>query len=54
MSLLGNERLYPEGEVDPIPTWIHALVIKPIEEAGIVPEVQFYVFLIFRELYADP
>eukprot|EP00092_Neocalanus_flemingeri_P018128 GFUD01019620.1.p1 GENE.GFUD01019620.1~~GFUD01019620.1.p1 ORF type:complete len:724 (+),score=240.63 GFUD01019620.1:129-2174(+) len=32
----GNERLYPKGEVDPIPDWIHKLVIKPIEESGMV------------------
>ena len=35
----GNEELYPEGEVDPIPSWVTDMVIKPIEEAGIVPKV---------------
>jgi len=34
----GNERLYPKGEVDPIPDWIHELVIKPIEESSMVPK----------------
>ena len=51
--LLGNERLYPEGEVDPIPTWIHELVIKPIEEAGVVPEVNFP-FFSFSKSNTDP
>ncbi|XP_023322781.1 RNA demethylase ALKBH5-like [Eurytemora carolleeae] len=32
----GNERLYPAGEVDPIPDWVQEMVIKPIEDAGIV------------------
>jgi len=32
----GNERLYPVGEVDPIPDWVIELVVKPIEDAGIV------------------
>jgi len=32
----GNEKLYPKGEVDPIPDWIKELVIKPVEESGIV------------------
>ena len=48
--LLGNERLYPEGEVDPIPTWIHELVIKPIEEAGVVPEVNSPFFLSVNQI----
>ena len=34
----GNERLYPQGEVDPIPDWIHQLVIQPIEESGMIPK----------------
>ncbi|GLH15683.1 Putative alkylated DNA repair protein alkB-like protein 5 [Gryllus bimaculatus] len=34
----GMERLYPEGEVDPIPEWVHQLVIRPLVKAGIVPE----------------
>ena len=34
----GNERLYPKGEVDPIPDWIHDLVIRPIEKKGIIPK----------------
>lgn len=32
----GNEKLYPRGEVDPIPNWIQELVIKPVEESGLV------------------
>ncbi|KAL1452501.1 hypothetical protein WDU94_006727 [Cyamophila willieti] len=34
---LGNERLYPEGEVDPIPDWVQELVIRKLEEMGVVP-----------------
>jgi alkylated DNA repair protein alkB family protein 5 len=34
----GMERLYPPGEVDPIPEWVHKLVIKPLVEANVVPE----------------
>ncbi|XP_029652273.1 RNA demethylase ALKBH5-like [Octopus sinensis] len=34
----GMERLYPKGEVDDIPDWIHELVIKPLREAGVVPD----------------
>ncbi|KAL4239987.1 RNA demethylase alkbh5 [Mactra antiquata] len=34
----GMERLYPKGEVDDIPDWIEDMVIKPIVEAGLVPE----------------
>jgi len=34
----GNEKLYPKGEVDPIPDWVHKLVIKPLEEQGIIPK----------------
>ncbi|XP_067006387.1 RNA demethylase ALKBH5 isoform X2 [Anabrus simplex] len=34
----GMERLYPPGEVDPIPDWVHKLVIKPLVKAGMVPE----------------
>ena len=32
----GQEKLFPLGEVDEIPSWIHKLVIKPLEKAGIV------------------
>lgn len=32
------ERLYPQGEVDPIPEWIDKMVIQPIVKAGIVPD----------------
>jgi alkylated DNA repair protein alkB family protein 5 len=32
------ERLYPPGEVDPIPDWVDKLVIKPLVEANVVPE----------------
>ena len=34
----GNEKLYPKGEVDPIPDWIYDLVIKPIEDSGMIPK----------------
>jgi len=34
----GNEKLYPKGEVDPIPDWIYKLVIKPIEKSGMIPK----------------
>uniref|UniRef100_A0A8D9AAC6 RNA demethylase ALKBH5 n=1 Tax=Cacopsylla melanoneura TaxID=428564 RepID=A0A8D9AAC6_9HEMI len=34
---LGSERLYPEGEVDPIPVWIQEMVIAKLEEQGVVP-----------------
>ena len=32
----GKEKLYPRGEVDPIPHWVQELVIRPVEEAGLV------------------
>uniref|UniRef100_UPI00358E1AEA RNA demethylase ALKBH5 n=1 Tax=Myxine glutinosa TaxID=7769 RepID=UPI00358E1AEA len=32
----GQERLYPRGEVDPIPQWIYDLVIRRLEERRIV------------------
>ncbi|XP_049801380.1 RNA demethylase ALKBH5-like isoform X2 [Schistocerca nitens] len=34
----GMERLYPQGEVDPIPDWVHNMVIEPLVKAGIVPD----------------
>ena len=34
----GHEKLYPEGAIDEMPDWITELVIKPIEEDGMVPE----------------
>ncbi|XP_063446147.1 RNA demethylase ALKBH5-like [Mytilus trossulus] len=34
----GMERLYPKGEVDEIPKWIHDLVITPLEAANIIPK----------------
>ena len=34
----GNEKLYPEGECDPIPQWILDLVVAPVVRAGILPE----------------
>lgn len=34
----GNEKLYPQGECDPIPSWIFDLVVDPIVEAGLLPE----------------
>ncbi|CAG2055067.1 unnamed protein product [Timema podura] len=34
----GMERLYPPGEVDPIPEWVHELVIKPLVKSNVVPD----------------
>ncbi|KAF4074904.1 hypothetical protein AMELA_G00228580 [Ameiurus melas] len=34
----GQERLYPKGEVDEIPAWVHELVIEPLVARGIIPE----------------
>ncbi|KAF8767081.1 RNA demethylase ALKBH5-like [Argiope bruennichi] len=34
----GMEKLYPKGEVDEIPEWVHDLVIKPLVKAKIVSE----------------
>lgn len=34
----GMERLYPPGEVDPIPDWVTELVVYPLVKAGIVSE----------------
>ncbi|XP_040569870.1 uncharacterized protein [Lepeophtheirus salmonis] len=34
----GNERLYPKGEVDPIPSWIHDYIERPMVKAGIIRE----------------
>ncbi|XP_068445101.1 RNA demethylase ALKBH5 [Clinocottus analis] len=34
----GQERLYPKGEVDEIPNWVHELVIKRLVSSGVVPE----------------
>ena len=33
----GNEKLFPHGEVDPIPDWIFELVVDPIVKVGILP-----------------
>ena len=33
---MGNERLFPAGEVDPIPQWMFDLVVRPIVRAGII------------------
>jgi len=33
----GQERLYPKGEVDPIPSWIKRMIIRPLEDVGILP-----------------
>ncbi|CAG9855211.1 unnamed protein product [Phyllotreta striolata] len=35
---LGSERLYPEGSVDVIPSWIAHNIIKPLVEVNILPE----------------
>ncbi|XP_038068416.1 RNA demethylase ALKBH5-like [Patiria miniata] len=34
----GQERLYPKGEVDEIPDWIHELVVKKLEDHELVPK----------------
>ena len=34
----GNEKLYPEGAVDEVPQWIFDLVVRPIEESGMIPK----------------
>ncbi|KAG8433343.1 hypothetical protein GDO86_017574 [Hymenochirus boettgeri] len=34
----GQERLYPKGEVDEIPGWVHDLVIRRLVENGVIPE----------------
>ncbi|TNN75932.1 RNA demethylase ALKBH5 [Liparis tanakae] len=34
----GQERLYPKGEVDDIPSWVDELVIKRLVSSGVVPE----------------
>ena len=33
-----KEKLYPKGTVDDIPKWIQAIVIQPLEDAGLVQE----------------
>ena len=33
----GQEKLYPSGTVDEMPDWIKELVIKPVEDDGLVP-----------------
>ena len=33
---MGNERLFPAGEVDVIPQWVFDLVVRPIVAAGII------------------
>lgn len=34
----GQERLYPKGEVDDIPEWVHDLVIRRLVERRVIPE----------------
>ncbi|XP_030340341.1 RNA demethylase ALKBH5 isoform X3 [Strigops habroptila] len=34
----GQERLYPRGEVDAIPEWVHDLVIRKLVEHRVIPE----------------
>ncbi|KAM4698104.1 RNA demethylase ALKBH5 [Rhinophrynus dorsalis] len=34
----GQERLYPKGEVDEIPSWVHDLVIRRLVEHRVIPE----------------
>ncbi len=34
----GQEKLFPVGEVDEIPSWIQKLVVRPLVKAGIVPK----------------
>ncbi|CAF0908107.1 unnamed protein product [Didymodactylos carnosus] len=35
-SGMGSEKVYPDGEIDPIPKWITEMIIEPLEEKGIV------------------
>lgn len=34
----GNEKLYAKGEVDPIPDWIMKMIVKPLEDAKLIPQ----------------
>ncbi|XP_069066196.1 RNA demethylase ALKBH5 isoform X2 [Pleurodeles waltl] len=34
----GQERLYPKGDVDEIPSWVHQLVIRKLEQHRVIPE----------------
>ncbi|XP_063286724.1 RNA demethylase ALKBH5 [Pelobates fuscus] len=34
----GQERLYPPGQVDDIPDWVHELVIRRLVERNVIPE----------------
>ncbi|PIO24453.1 hypothetical protein AB205_0053640 [Aquarana catesbeiana] len=34
----GQERLYPKGEVDDIPDWVHELVIRRLVEHRLIPD----------------
>ncbi|XP_022102383.1 RNA demethylase ALKBH5-like [Acanthaster planci] len=34
----GQERLYPKGEVDEIPSWIYELVVKKLEDNNLIPK----------------
>eukprot|EP00095_Tigriopus_kingsejongensis_P001664 snap_masked-scaffold857_size87770-processed-gene-0.1 protein:Tk01664 transcript:snap_masked-scaffold857_size87770-processed-gene-0.1-mRNA-1 annotation:"alkylated dna repair protein alkb-like protein 5" len=35
---VAQEKVYPRGEVDPIPMWLLDMVIRPIVQAGIIPK----------------
>lgn len=40
LSNLGSKsaKLYPKGEVDPIPSWIMDAVVRPIVQIGVIPK----------------
>ena len=38
----GGEKLFPKGEVDPIPEWIRELIIRPLEIDGLITKVLKY------------
>ncbi len=37
--------LLPRGEVDPIPDWVTELVVKPLEDCGLIQKVKAVFFL---------
>jgi hypothetical protein len=36
--------LLPRGEVDPIPDWVTELVVKPLEDCGLIEKVKTVFF----------
>jgi hypothetical protein len=35
-----QDHLLPRGEVDPIPDWVTELVVKPLEDCGLIQKVK--------------